>query len=166
MDASAVIHAETRSWLSTRSWPSRFNFAILLVDAALSRSQWTVIGAVGCPRGQPEMGYMIHHDYFGHGYATEAVAAFLDLYWRFVPSPSRDTGVGAWHEVASPKPLLAPMDHVEALADVANVASHRVLEKCGFRCVGESGPAGKQCPGSGDEDVAYRLDRPMEIVTS
>lgn len=45
------------------------------------------IGLVGSvrqsppPESYPELGYRLHPDYFGKGYATEAVGAFVKLYW-------------------------------------------------------------------------------------
>ena len=70
--------------------------------------------------GITEIGYGILEDFQGRGYAAEAVRAALD--WAF-----RDPAVTA----------------VEAETDPGNLASQRVLEKCGFTPngkIGEEGP--------------------------
>ncbi len=68
----------------------------------------------------PEIGYGINHEFQGRGYATEAVR--LALKWAFSHSE-----------------ILA----VEAETDPDNIASQKVLEKCGFKetgTIGEEGP--------------------------
>ena len=67
----------------------------------------------------PEMGYGILEEYRGQGFATEAVT--MALKWAF-----QDPRVKA----------------VEAETDPDNVASQRVLMKCGFRPNGEIGEEG------------------------
>ncbi|MCR4851605.1 MAG: GNAT family N-acetyltransferase [Lachnospiraceae bacterium] len=67
----------------------------------------------------PEIGYGILEEYRGQGFATEAVT--LALKWAF-----QDPMVKA----------------VEAETDPDNVASQRVLMKCGFRPNGEIGEEG------------------------
>ena len=70
--------------------------------------------------GIAEIGYGISEEYQNNGYATEAVSAVLE--WAFSHS-----------EIAA----------VEAETDTDNIASRRVLEKCGFALngiIGEEGP--------------------------
>ncbi len=70
--------------------------------------------------GMAEIGYGIHEEYQGQGYATEAVGAAV--VWAL-----QQPGV----------------KRVEAETDPANRASQRVLEKCGFLpsgTFGEEGP--------------------------
>lgn len=72
------------------------------------------------PDGAVEIGYGILDEYRCHGYATEAVAAVVA--WAL-----EQDGV----------------TRVEAEADADNIASRRVLEKCGFApagVIGEEGP--------------------------
>lgn len=69
--------------------------------------------------GVPEIGYGIMEAYQGRGYATEAVEAALR--WAF-----QQSGVTA----------------VEAETDPGNLASQRVLAKCGFVPNGETGEEG------------------------
>jgi RimJ/RimL family protein N-acetyltransferase len=63
-----------------------------------------------CGEGQAEVGYVLHPDHYGHGYATEAVGALLRLGFG-------ELGV---HRVA-------------ARCDARNTASVRVLERAGLR---------------------------------
>ena len=74
-----------------------------------------MIGIVGVFTFRPtaELGYTFHPDVWGQGYATEALKAFMVLYWALRPS----------------------VDAVEAKTDVENEASIRVLSKCGFENV-------------------------------
>jgi RimJ/RimL family protein N-acetyltransferase len=66
-----------------------------------------VVGSVGSwdAEGERAVGYWLGKDHWGHGFATEAVRAFLDV------DPTR--------------PLIA-------YVAVQNIASRRVLEKAGF----------------------------------
>ncbi len=69
--------------------------------------------------GVTEIGYGIQDEYQGHGYATEAVKAITD--WAF--QTQRVTSI-------------------EAEIDANNLASKRVLEKCGFLFHGTFGAEG------------------------
>ena len=71
------------------------------------------------PNMNPEIGYGIMEGFRGCGYASEAVG--LALQWAF-----RHSGVTA----------------VEAETDPGNIASQRVLTKCGFRPMGITGEEG------------------------
>jgi len=64
------------------------------------------------PGWGPEVGYFFHPDAWGRGYATELVAASLDLADRVLELPE-----------------------VRAFARAENAASRRVLEKAGFEIV-------------------------------
>ena len=75
----------------------------------------TVIGACGllAQEPTPELGYWLGVDYWGKGYATEAVHAVIDYAFT-------DLGHAA----------------LQAGSRVTNPASRRVLEKCGFQWTG------------------------------
>jgi RimJ/RimL family protein N-acetyltransferase len=62
------------------------------------------------PHGGGEVGYTIHPDHAGKGYATEVTRALIDL------------GFGA-----------TKLHRIIGRLDARNAASHRVLEKCGMR---------------------------------
>jgi RimJ/RimL family protein N-acetyltransferase len=78
-----------------------------------------VIGGVGLERGSDvnrldaEVGYWLGRSHWGRGYGTEAVTAFVDFVFATFPFER----LHAW--------VFAP-----------NLASRRVLEKCGFRLEG------------------------------
>ena len=69
--------------------------------------------------GTVEIGYGITEKYQDHGYATEAVKAILK--WAF----------------QEPK-----VSSIEAETDEKNIASKKVLEKCGFVFTGKNGKEG------------------------
>lgn len=69
--------------------------------------------------GSTEIGYGISEEYQGNGYATEAVNAVVS--WALQQNDIRS---------------------VEAETEISNVASIRVLEKCGFTETGELGEEG------------------------
>lgn len=69
----------------------------------------TCIGRVGMWK-RWEIGYILAPDHWGHGYATEAVAALIADVWRRFPAAERLT----------------------AEIDPRNIASARLLEKQGF----------------------------------
>lgn len=76
----------------------------------------TIIGACGVSvldDPLPELGYWLGTDFWGKGYATEAVRAVIDY---------------AFEELMH--------DGLQAGARVTNPASRRVLEKCGFQWTG------------------------------
>ncbi|PVI00124.1 acyl-CoA N-acyltransferase [Periconia macrospinosa] len=74
-----------------------------------------VIGMVGAVRA-PEVGYMFNIDYWGRGYATEALRAFMPLFFNHFSG-----GANEMYEYA------------EALTDPELVASQNVLGKVGFQ---------------------------------
>ena len=69
--------------------------------------------------GTVEIGYGLLQEYWGKGYATEAVKAMIE--WAF-----RQPGVKA----------------IEAETEANNIASQRVLQKAGFVPLGKSGDEG------------------------
>lgn len=80
------------------------------------RNDRTVIGACGIAMPEdetPELGYWLGVEYWGKGYATEALHAVIDY-------------------------AFTDLDHeaLQAGARVTNPTSRRVLEKCGFQWTG------------------------------
>ena len=83
---------------------------------AITLARGRLIGLCGLDRGRgedPEIGYWLGVPHWGQGYATEAVRALID------------------HTFAD-----LALERLEAGARVANPASRRVLEKCGFQWTG------------------------------
>jgi RimJ/RimL family protein N-acetyltransferase len=86
-----------------------FNLNIFLND--------NLIGGLGLRLDEDEfyeLGYWLGADYWGKGYATESVRGLLDY---------------AISKLQSPK--------IKATVDKENTTSAKVLEKMGFRCMGE-----------------------------
>lgn len=73
------------------------------------------LGWVGTWKSEPipEVGFIFHRSAWGFGFATEALNAFVQLYWPEKPQ----------------------FDIFEAYCDAQNEASIRVLRKCGFEFV-------------------------------
>lgn len=77
-----------------------------------------MIGVVGAFRSTgAEAGYIFNESFWGHGYASEALEAFLGIHWQRVAAD----------------PTLPQA--VSARVDPDNPASVRVLRKCGFQDV-------------------------------
>lgn len=86
-----------------------------LALAVVLRSTDEVVGDVdlhwvSAPHGQGEIGYIVHPDHAGHGYATEACAPLLRIAFE-------DLG----------------LHRVVGRLEARNIASARVLEKLGMR---------------------------------
>jgi RimJ/RimL family protein N-acetyltransferase len=87
----------------------------------------------------PELGYILHPSAWGKGYATEAVAAFIQHFWKARPD----------------------LHTIEARVDEENTESIRVLVKSGF-VGGEVVEGGVEIPWlvpSRRNLVVYRLER-------
>lgn len=130
---SSLPHAtleETREWLA----------GMIAADPAASddyviEHQGRVIGKAGCYR-LPEIGYILHPDYWGRGLATEAVSAVIGR-------------IFARHDLAA----------LRADVDPRNAASIRLLQRLGFERTG----AAKRTWRIGEEwcdSVYFELRRP------
>jgi RimJ/RimL family protein N-acetyltransferase len=82
-----------------------------------------------------EMGYWLGEPYWNQGYATEAAHALIDMAFR-----TRE------------------IDQIDARCRVTNVASRRVIQKCGFQFQG-SGMVGSLALGGMVAVEWFRLDR-------
>ena len=91
--------------------------ASLIMAVALLPDPARLVGVVGLETHEGaealHLGYWLGRPHWGKGLATEAVSAMVDAYFAY----------------ASGKVLVAD-------AMTANLASRRVLEKCGFLCTG------------------------------
>jgi RimJ/RimL family protein N-acetyltransferase len=105
-----------------------------------------LIGECGLARrqsGSVELGYWIARPFWGHGYATEACAALVDI--------ARTIG----------------LQSVQGSHFIDNPASARVLQKLGFESLGIVAP--RMCRARGEEVPAQlmrlelRADRPAEV---
>ncbi|KAJ6089757.1 hypothetical protein N7467_004973 [Penicillium canescens] len=96
----------------------QFFFAIIRLNDPLKR----VIGAAGVNSlvPAPSIGYTLHPDFWGNGYATEAVTAIVDQ-WCKLPRRNPE-GL----ELALPK------ERLFAACNKENVGSVKVLQRSGF----------------------------------
>ena len=74
-----------------------------------------MVGAVRAP----EVGYMFNHKYWGKGYATEALRAFMPLFF--------DHYSGHEGQIR--------FEYAEAHTDPELIASQNVLQKVGFKLI-------------------------------
>ncbi|POS77769.1 acetyltransferase [Diaporthe helianthi] len=126
-----------------------FSFAIVIPDPshdfsiAEGLAHSTVVGFIGITE-PPEVFYILDERYWGAGYATEALRAFLRTYWNAFPEGL--TGTDEWMR-----------DFLETHIIVGNDGSERVAAKCGFVHV-----ADRSTPSHGEEKEKkiFRLQRP------
>lgn len=126
------VHQATTYLAERASGPSIYNFAVCLKD-----STNTVIGLLGSP-SYPEIGYLFSPVYGGKGYATEALLAFTPALFAMMP---------------------VEQTYAEAHVDIENVASIKLLERCGWQ-KGEVTEKDYTSPLLGLRDsVCYRIAR-------
>ncbi|GKT41835.1 putative N-acetyltransferase p20 [Colletotrichum spaethianum] len=124
---------ETRTKLAQILPPNdadNYDFAICL----RSTGEW--IGLGGCKKpsggelGWPEIGYMLLKDYWGSGYATEFVKAFLGAWWA-LPRSEREVSVDK-STVKGHRDGEVVDEIITAVTEPDNVASQKILAKWGF----------------------------------
>ncbi|USP77558.1 hypothetical protein yc1106_04832 [Curvularia clavata] len=131
----------TKAWIqgchdSEHNW----NFAVSLLEP---HDGPQVIGLIGAVRA-PEVGYMFNASYWGRGYATEALRAFMPLFFEHYSGKNiadyRDEEAGdasngnGVNGAASNEKTLAPRyEFAEALTDPDLLSSQNVLAKVGFK---------------------------------
>jgi RimJ/RimL family protein N-acetyltransferase len=93
--------------------PQGLNYAVFTLPEASENQVSQMIGIIGVYNTSPkaELGYTFHPSAWGRGYATEALSAFLKLFWENRPTA----------------------EIMEACTDYENYASMKVLTKCGFQ---------------------------------
>ncbi|MCJ1244976.1 hypothetical protein MMC30_002177 [Trapelia coarctata] len=146
--------AASRAWMLQWTNPpnaSIDNYAIMLPtwpsippspsNPSPPQQKATLIGVVGVIRTSPhELGYMLRHEYWNQGFASEAVTMFLALYWA----------------MESRKDVQALI----AKVDSENVTSARIVRKMGFEVL-EVREREVELPGRGWRDmILWRLERP------
>ncbi|KAI4730484.1 acyl-CoA N-acyltransferase [Aureobasidium sp. EXF-10728] len=127
------VHQAT-TYLSERTeGPNIYNFAVCLKDPTN-----TVIGLLGSP-SYPEIGYLFSPAHAGKGYATEALLAFTPALFTVMP---------------------IEQIFAEAHVDPENVASLKLLERCGWQRSGKVEERAYTSPLLGLRDsVCYRIAR-------
>lgn len=119
-----------------------------------------VIGAFGIlPKSEPpEIGYMLREEAWGRGLATEAMKAFLELYWKL---PRREVDATEYFpelERRVDDGIVREVLHAQIVS--TNSASQKVLEKCGF-VRGRTEPEDPKNSAETVDLVFYYLERPM-----
>jgi len=119
---SSVPHpyteADGREWIArvqqdhATGRPRRF--AIALKDSDRLIGGVGIDGSTGDESGEPALGYWLGEPHWGNGYAREAVAAVIDYGLQTLG-----------------------METIRAYTDPSNVASQKVLLRCGLKKVGE-----------------------------
>ncbi|KAF1919348.1 GNAT domain-containing protein [Ampelomyces quisqualis] len=108
---------KTKEWIQgCHDRDNNWSFAVELLPTSSPRSESSprVIGLVGAVRA-PEIGYMFNQSCWGKGYCTEALRAFMPMFFAHYS--------GGEHE---------HYDYAEAFTDTELVSSHNVLTKAGF----------------------------------
>lgn len=163
-----------RQWLHSRTEPPAFAYVVLLRHGVATGAEsadatsWPSIGIVGCLKAAPEVGYCAHPDHWGHGYMSEALTAFVSIFWEDGPEMI-ETGAGSATAIREPEDCTSKGEkkrqwgYLTASVHHENGASRRVAEKSGFFDMGttheiQSGPC------KGQMSVEYRIDRPSPGV--
>ncbi|GFG08347.1 hypothetical protein IFM61392_05319 [Aspergillus lentulus] len=149
---------ETREWMATKIFTAGpesvlgRHFTYVLIERELLENEAQppaadkqVIGymCINQVYPSPEIGYSIHPDYWGKGYATEALYGLLKTWWNLPRQP----------QLNSAEDGSDPTEKVFALCESNNAGSSRVLSKCGFRVI-------KQVVYDEDELLLWELERP------
>lgn len=113
------------------------------------------IGKIGLYDGK-EVGYILHPDYWGKGYATEALMAILHRYFADIVEVPPDTKPEGREIIVSGR--------AKADIDPRNDASLKILTRLGFVEVGRAEKTFKTHLGWCDS-VYLELSRPEIVVT-
>ncbi|KAM3543160.1 hypothetical protein ARSEF1564_003965 [Beauveria bassiana] len=116
----------------------------LYVLAVVERATGLLVGSVGShlrtdELGWPALGYMLRKEAWGKGYATEALAGFLEVWWSL---PREETALtvdtstvpGPAKAVEGAEEVMVT-EQIVAITIDSNVASQNVLRKSGFKLV-------------------------------
>ncbi|RPB12971.1 acyl-CoA N-acyltransferase [Morchella conica CCBAS932] len=123
--------------------PKRLNYGVLIrASNSDTTTNCAMIGVIGVTSrfslDTVEIGYIFNQSFWGQGYASEALVAYIEAYWGYSKG----------------------INFIIAKVDPFNMGSIRVLEKCGFRVV-ERFVGDIILPGLGRRDTTLmKLDRP------
>ncbi|KAF5316315.1 hypothetical protein D9619_006833 [Psilocybe cf. subviscida] len=131
-------------------WNGILDFTVCLVDPAQkddhlqAQPTYIVIGKAGLFDGA-EIGFLFDRNYWGKGYAYEALTAILKHTWALhvwptiSPTPEQEIPADSMtgEDAASPSKVTR-IEKIKADVDPRNAASLRVLKKLGFVEVGSA----------------------------
>jgi RimJ/RimL family protein N-acetyltransferase len=116
--------ATTREWMASALPPLKGDTFRLAIEERSNPGR--VIGVIGIFFSEPpECGYMLRTERWGKGYATEALRAWLEVYWALPRKDVSATSDDTTEYGEETESLLAE-------TAVANTGSRRLLVKCGF----------------------------------
>ena len=130
---------QARNWMETRHEQRPDGFGLAIRRASDNR----LIGSVGMGGAPRNIGYLLARPFWGQGYATEAVSAFLGKAYD----------------------MFADLDVIEAGVFDDNPSSSKVLTKLGFQRVG-SGDCTSLARDSSSPNSLFRLTRAAYSNTS
>ncbi|KAJ5138669.1 Acyl-CoA N-acyltransferase [Penicillium bovifimosum] len=166
-DAAALFEMRSRPDVAEWLWPKEPHKHISESEAIIARKTFTTPDASGAVGRQffftvtriddpsqkvigfaginslvpaPSVGYNFHPDFWGKGYATEAVAGIVDAWWKLGRVHSK--------EVVLKEKLFA-------CCNMANIGSVKVLQKVGFTIYREQ-------PAEGDVVALFELEVPTK----
>lgn len=153
-------HDATRTWINRFIEPNdstTFSFAVEeLVNPGV------IVGTVGSHIAEPpSLGYMFRKEFWGRGYATEAVRRWIEEYWKL---PRHDVDLQPNMPESSELHWEGETVREVLIAEVEsnNAGSTRVMVRCGFKPTGTQeqvedfrGPA---------VIVHYYFERPQEEI--
>jgi RimJ/RimL family protein N-acetyltransferase len=123
MVADVDIEA-TRTWVSKFMPPNDNETFIFSIEELSNTGQF--VSTIGVHKSNPpDLGYLIAHEHWGKGFATEAAIAFLPVYWALE------------HKIVDVKDGDQEHERLFAGTWVGNKPSQHVLQKCGFVYAGE-----------------------------
>ncbi|KAI1086729.1 acyl-CoA N-acyltransferase [Rostrohypoxylon terebratum] len=110
----------------------RFLFGVFLASTGELIGEGGVHNLKSPHCGWPEIGYKFKREFWGHGFATEFLDAFLKAWWK-LPRIQAERRVcpSSLRNLKDHQPV-AVAEQVYACAEVNNKRSRRVLEKVGF----------------------------------
>ncbi|KAM3516138.1 hypothetical protein MY11210_000160 [Beauveria gryllotalpidicola] len=156
--------AETQTKLDTFLSPRGDDVYVL---AVVERATGALVGSVGSHLGTdelgwPALGYMLRKEAWGKGYATEALAGFLEVWWSLPRKETAlavdvSTALGAAMAVEGAEEVTVT-EQIVAITNESNVASQNVLRKSGFKLVKKW--IDTQNPTLPSLCFAYSLERP------
>ncbi|KAI8962731.1 GNAT domain-containing protein [Daldinia sp. FL1419] len=117
------------------------DFAVLLQTSDGEEGDFIGMASITVRKNWPDLGYMLRKQYWGHGYATEAVNALLEFWWNL---PRSRTTIHVTRDSLGRNEINALtignekllVERIMALAESRNKASQRVLKKAGFQQIG------------------------------
>ncbi|KAI7786679.1 hypothetical protein LA080_002790 [Diaporthe eres] len=112
--------------------------------------------AAGPQLGWPEVGYMIRKEHWGKGIATEFLAAFLEMWTRLPREGVVGRKVTASSVGAAGGAATVVDEQLVAVIDGTNVASQKILERCGLESFMSYRDIDMRAPDKMIHLVAYR----------